>query len=250
MKAAGIDPAIVFAFERTGRLVTADNQHLIPEKDLRVWDKAIREYEIKAVDHPRHARSDSSRGVRPMAKSQAIEQVYRLKITLLGVEPPVWRRVEVKDCTLATLHRVVQAVMGWTDSHMHSFEAGGEEYGPPDPTGEMDVKSEAKAKLSRVAAGGGAFSYTYDFGDNWEHDIEVEAVVDAEAKARYPRCLAGERACPPDDCGGPWGYPDFLAIVSDPKHPEHEELLEWAGGAFDPEKFSVEAVNKDLRAIQ
>jgi hypothetical protein len=98
-----------------------------------------------------------------------------------------------------------------------------------------------------VAQGFKKFTYTYDFGDNWRHVIQVEKVLAAEPGARYPRCVGGKRACPPEDCGGPWGYGDFLEAISNPKHPEHEDMLEWAGDEFDPEAFDLEAVNEELR---
>ena len=184
-----------------------------------------------------------------MAKATQPATVYQLKITLRDVRPPVWRRVEVKDCSLGTLHQVIQTCMGWTDSHLHSFEVGRQRFGEPDS--ELDQRDENRIKLSRVVEGGyNKFSYVYDFGDNWEHTIQVEKALPAAAGVRYPRCVAGKRACPPEDCGGPWGYPDFLEAVQDPGHPEHEELLEWAGGEFDPEQFDLDAVNAQLAAVR
>jgi hypothetical protein len=183
-----------------------------------------------------------------MAKAKETGSVYQLKVTLRDVKPPVWRRVEVKDCTLARLHDVIVDSMGWDGMHLHAFEVGGEQYGPIDPDGMMEVEDERKVKLSQVVARGfKKFNYVYDFGDNWDHVVEVEKTLDAEKGARYPRCVAGKRACPPEDCGGPWGYADFLAALRDPDHEAHEDMTEWIGGEFDPEKFDVEAVNKRLR---
>lgn len=183
-----------------------------------------------------------------MAKTKEAGQVYQLKITLREIKPPIWRRVQVKDCSLTKLHANVQACMGWTNSHLHAFEIGGEQYGEPDPDGLMETEDERKVKLSQVVAGGvKKFGYTYDFGDNWEHVIQVEKTLPAEAGVRYPRCTEGKRACPPDDCGGAWGYGDFLEAIQDPKHERHEEMLEWVGGEFDAEKFDIEAVNEELR---
>jgi hypothetical protein len=183
-----------------------------------------------------------------MAKAKGPGVVYQLKITLRDIKPPVWRRVQIKDCTLSQLHDIIQTCMGWDGYHLHSFEIGGEQYSEPDPDGMMDVEDERKVKLSQVVAGGiKKFSYTYDFGDNWEHVVQVEKVLDPEAGVRYPRCIVGKRACPPEDCGGPWGYTEFVAAILDPKHERHEELLEWVGGEFDPEKFDIEAVNEALR---
>jgi len=183
-----------------------------------------------------------------MAKTKETAGVYQLKITLKDVKPPVWRRVQVKDCTLGKLHDVIQTCMGWEDYHLHTFEIAGEQYGAPDPDGMMEVHSEARVKLSQVVDQGlTKFTYTYDFGDGWRHAITVEKMLEAEPGVRYPRCIAGKRACPPEDCGGPWGYGDFLDAISDPKHERHEELLEWVGGEFDPEAFDLETVNEELR---
>ena len=182
-----------------------------------------------------------------MAKTKDPGVVYQLKITLQDVKPPIWRRVQVKDCTLAGLHDVIQTCMGWDGGHLHAFEVGGEQYGEPDPTGMMETEDERKVKLSRVVTGNiKKFTYTYDFGDNWEHVVQVEKTLDAEPGVRYPRCVAGKRACPPEDCGGAWGYGDFLEAVRNPNHPSHEEMLEWAGGEFDPEACDLDAVNKGL----
>jgi Plasmid pRiA4b ORF-3-like protein len=187
-----------------------------------------------------------------MAKKQPA-QVYLLKITLQHIKPPVWRRVQVKDCTLAKLHDIIQACMGWDDYHLHEFEIGGERYGDPaqwrdDFGGEMEVGNEGKVKLSQlVAQGVKKVKYTYDMGDTWEHLIQIEKVVEAEKGVRYPRCIDGKRACPPEDCGGPWGYGDFLDAIQNPRHERHEELLEWVGGEFDPEAFDIDAVNEELR---
>ena len=186
-----------------------------------------------------------------MAKAKETGVIYQLKITLQDIKPPVWRRVQVKDCTLAKLHGIIQTCLGWSISHLHAFEVGGEQFGEPDPDGMMETEDERKAKLSRVVAQGfKKFSYTYDFGDNWDHTIQVEKVLDAEAGVRYPRCTAGKRACPPEDCGGAWGYHDFLEAIQNPKHERHEDLLEWVGGEFDPEKLDIEAVNEKLRRIR
>jgi Plasmid pRiA4b ORF-3-like protein len=183
-----------------------------------------------------------------MAKTKEAGPVYQLKITLRDIKPPIWRRVQVKDCSLAKLHDIVQTCMGWTNSHLHAFEIGGEQYSEPDPDGMMETEDERKVKLSQVVVWGiKKFSYTYDFGDNWEHVIQVEKTLPAEPGVRYPRCLDGKRACPPEDCGGSWGYGDFLEAIQNPEHEQHEEMLEWIGKEFDPEKFDLEEVNAELR---
>lgn len=186
-----------------------------------------------------------------MAKTKDAGVIYQLKITLNYIKPPVWRRVLVKDCTLACLHDLIQTVMPWTNCHLHAFEIGGQQYGEPAPPGMIDMlemKDTLKMKLSQVVKQKHKkFSYTYDFGDNWEHTIVIEKTLEPEPGVRYPRCIAGKRACPPDDCGGAWGYGNFLEVISDPKNERHEELLEWIGGEFDPETFDLEAINARLR---
>jgi len=182
-----------------------------------------------------------------MGKAKQPAQVYQLKITLRDVRPPIWRRVQVGDCTLARLHDLIQTCMGWDGGHLHAFDIGGEQYGEPDPDDMMEVQNEARLKLSQVVAQGyKKFTYTYDFGDNWEHILQVEKTLPAEAGVSYPRCVAGKRACPPEDCGGPWGYAEFLEAIGDPKHERHEDLREWIDGEFDPEAFDIAAVNAEL----
>jgi hypothetical protein len=183
-----------------------------------------------------------------MAKAKEPGVVYQLKITLRDIKPPVWRRLQLKDCTLARLHAIIQTCLGWDGYPLHAFAIGGEQYGAPDPDGMTEAEDERKRKLSQVVAQGfEKFSYTYDFGDNWDHTIQVEKVLEAEPGVRYPRCIAGKRACPPEDCGGAWGYGDFLEATQNPKHADHEDMLEWVGGEFDPEAFDSEALNAELR---
>jgi hypothetical protein len=176
--------------------------------------------------------------------------VHRLKITLRGSKPPIWRRVEVpSDITLERLHEIVQAAFGWDGYHMWVFETPAGEYGLPDP--ELGHLDAARRKLVAVAPRKGSrLRYTYDFGDDWEHEILVEEVADAEPAVAYPRCLAGRRACPPEDCGGIWGYDELLAILADPDHPEHHERREWLGledGVdLDPGRFDPGEVNTSL----
>jgi len=177
--------------------------------------------------------------------------IFQLKVQLREVRPPVWRRLLVSSAMdLAELHEVVQTAMGWTDSHLHEFEAEGARYGVPDPEWDLDdVADEFGVRLSRIAGEGSRLRYTYDFGDGWEHDLIVEKVLNRQPGMRYPCCVAGRRACPPEDVGGPWGYRDFLLALSDPSHDEHEQWLEWVGGEFDSSAFDMTAVNKALEAL-
>jgi hypothetical protein len=165
--------------------------------------------------------------------------VFQLKATILGIKPPVWRRVLVAESsTLLDLHNVLQGAFGWYDCHLHEFEIDGSRYGTDDgETWGPPVKDERRTRLGRVAREGTTMRYVYDFGDDWVHKVVVEKVLPADPKISYPVCIAGKRACPPEDCGGVWGYQQFLAAISDPDHPEHEEMLEWVGGAFDPEEL-------------
>jgi hypothetical protein len=184
-------------------------------------------------------------------KAMGKDTIYQLKITLLGMRPPVWRQLQVKDCTLAKLHEIIQVAMGWQFSHLYNFAIAGEWYGDPGMGDDLEWSSDRKMKLSQIVGDGcRKFSYLYDMGDNWEHAIQVEKTVAPEPKAKYPRCIGGARACPPEDCGGVWGYEEFLKAVGNPKHKEHDEMLEWVGGEFDPEEFDVEAVNRELGKLR
>lgn len=131
---------------------------------------------------------------------------------------------------------------------MHAFYIGGESYGCAGPA-IPDMRDERKVRLGDLVKKGGRLMYEYDFGDGWTHEIHVEKVLPAETGARLTRCLAGERACPPDDCGGPPGYQNMLDILADPEDPEYEEMLEWVGEDFDPEAFDLDAVDKALRKL-
>jgi len=180
--------------------------------------------------------------------------IYELEISLLDSEPRIWRRFAVAgDITLVKLHHVAQLVMGWTDSHLHQFVMAGEvRYGSkhlyldPDP----DVRDERRVRLNRVLSGpGDSLLYQYDFGDGWDHLLEVIGVGPAEQGVRYPVCLAGERACPPEDSGGIYGYYEILEAIADPDHEDHEEMAEWLGAGFDPEAFDEDAVNQMLASL-
>lgn len=179
----------------------------------------------------------------------ASQQVLQLKVTLRGIRPPVWRRLRVPaHTTLAQLHEAIQIAFGWEDCHLHVFIVHGEEYGPQDPEAEMEVESEG-ISLARLELGPKAkIRYEYDFGDDWVHDITVEEVLIPEESLAVPMCLAGKRACPPEDCGGVGGYGDMLEALDDPADPRHEEFFEWLRGGWDPEEFVLEDVNARLTA--
>jgi hypothetical protein len=175
--------------------------------------------------------------------------IYRVMVTLREVEPPVWRRLVLPgDVTLGALHWAIQTAMGWGGGHLHAFRTPDEEHVYSDDTAEIEgAKDEERVSLRKVApAVGSQLVYEYDFGDGWEHDVRVEAIDYPERPAPTIVCIEGARSCPPDDVGGASGYEDFLAALADPDHREHENLLEWCGGGFDPDAFSIEAVNARL----
>jgi len=180
--------------------------------------------------------------------------LLQLKITLLDTQPPVWRRVLVpEDFSFEQLHRIVQAAMGWEDCHLHEFLVGEERIGPrtPDPFGfgdEAETRPEASIRLRDMLGRRKKFRYWYDFGDDWWHEVAVEKRLPAAPEDDLsPRLVTGKHACPPEDCGGPWGYAELLATLADPKHPQHEEMLEWAGD-LDPEVFDANAAAKAVAA--
>lgn len=174
--------------------------------------------------------------------------IYDLRITLTEVTPTVWRRVLLPGAfTLDRVHRVVQLAMGWRDMHLHSFDVDGRQYGPPDLADDLEMLDELEVRLDRVAGKGDGFAYTYDFGDWWDHELVVDDVLGAVPDERYPVCVEGSRACPPEDVGGPYGYRDFLIAIADPAHPDHARVRAWYGREHDPEHFDPQLVTTLLR---
>jgi hypothetical protein len=174
--------------------------------------------------------------------------VYQIKVTLKGVKPPVWRRLLVSGNTdLSLLHRIIQVAMGWTNSHMHQFVVGLESFGVPHPEFEDEMQSENGVRIgSLLTAEKDSMTYEYDFGDGWEHKIVLEKILPHKPGESIPTCTGGRRACPPEDVGGVYGYADFLKVYGDANHPEHDEMVEWAGESFDPERFDAAEVNRIL----
>lgn len=190
-----------------------------------------------------------------MKNNQIPEAIFQIKITLQGTNPPIWRRVLVPaELTLARLHDVLQAAMGWTDSHLHEFRIGRQRFGIPDADdqfiGGPPTTDERYVRLSRLFTKAGAKAeYSYDFGDGWEHALLVEKVLTPEAGQPYPFCLDGKLHGPPEDCGGIGGFYELLEAINDPEHERREELLEWVGGSFEPESFSTADVNRRLQRM-
>ena len=174
------------------------------------------------------------------------EKILQIKITLKGSKPPIWRRIQVSRGTLLPdLHEIIQTVMGWTDSHLHQFEDGKTSYTMPtedDWTPGIDYSNLVIGKFLKKR--GDTLVYEYDFGDGWEHILKLENVLDGGMET--PVCLAGKRACPPEDCGGIWGYSNLLEILANPDHEEYESSLEWVGDNFDPDYFDIVEINEFL----
>jgi hypothetical protein len=173
---------------------------------------------------------------------------FELRVTLRGIDPPIWRRVRVPaDIELPALHEVLQRVMGWTNSHLHEFRVGGVAFGDPEEEDDYGPIDERRVRLSQLVRHvGDLLTYVYDVGDDWEHDVVLERFVRDPGEAAALVCLGGTRACPPEDVGGTGGYSDFLAAIADPEHEEHDQCLEWVGGRFDPDGFDLEAINRAL----
>jgi len=180
--------------------------------------------------------------------TKQLRSIYQIKISLIGAKPPIWRTFLVpSDLRLEAFHNVIQIVMGWTDSHLHQFIANNVFYGIPDDEFGMEIENEAKFKLFHLLKKEkDTIKYEYDFGDSWEHKILLEKIFPFDTKTALPVCIKGKRACPPEDCGGIWGYEDLLETISNPKHPDHEDMLDWLGGEFDPEEFDLEEINGNL----
>jgi hypothetical protein len=192
----------------------------------------------------------------PKKKIAVPPEIYQLKLTLLGTSPPIWRRLLVPaDTTLAQLHDVLQATMGWEDGHMHEFSIGQRRIGRPDPEdrlmGMPSAENERTVRLSGILGKAGSKAiYTYDFGDTWEHSIVLEKRLPDDPNLTYPVCTDGQLACPPEDCGGIPGFYDLVEALNDPNHERHEELLDWIGDNFDPQAFSVDNVNRMLAPLR
>lgn len=185
------------------------------------------------------------------ARKQSTPKVYELHVELEDIEPLIWRRILVPAAiTLPKLHDLLQLVMGWTDSHLHSFQIGDRTFssGPAGELAELEMLNEKKYTLEAVLGDSiREFVYEYYFGDSWRHRIKVKSVAKPNTEWFYPLCVAGARAAPPDDVGGVTGYAEFLSAIDDPKHAEHDSMLVWIGGAFDPAGFDLNKINRTLR---
>ena len=172
-------------------------------------------------------------------------RIYQFKITLKNTKSPVWRRIQVPETfTFWDLHCAITDSMGWLDYHLHQFEVYdpdcGEKIFIGIPGDDEDTILDWNRQITQYfSLDGSAIPYTYDMGDNWEHSVKLEKILPREKGVKYPRCIEGEMACPPEDCGGVWGYQDMLQIISNNKHKEYKETMQWLGGSFNPEKFDM-----------
>jgi hypothetical protein len=189
-----------------------------------------------------------------MPTKKAPPTIYQLKITLLEIEPPIWRRIQVPGTIhLCCLHDALQAAIGWTDSHLHQFERDNRCWGVPeyDEFDEHDLIDESETPLSTLLnAEGDSMVYLYDFGDDWRHHIVLEKIIQVNEPMKTPICLAGERRCPPEDVGGVQGYEEFLEVIFEPTNEEFNHLVGWAGGPFQAEEFDLNTVNKTLSRMR
>lgn len=187
-----------------------------------------------------------------MTSSEQVEQtmIYQLKISLKGLIPPIWRKLQVRgDVNLHDLHQTLQVVMGWGNYHHYQFIIEGVRYGEPNPA-DSALKPAREVTLNQlVGLAGSKFIYLYDPADDWQHVVKVEKIFLPEPGTYYPVCLAGKRACPPEESGGIWEYTNLLEVLENPRHPEYRELVDQFGLEFDPEDFDVARVNRALRSI-
>ena len=187
------------------------------------------------------------------------ERAVQLKISLKNSTPPIWRRVLVKSSiSFYELHYTIQIAMGWENYHLYDFQIGNyrigiidEDFNDPE-SGSSDVIDATQITLEEVLSKGEvkSFTYEYDFGDGWIHSVVVEKTMPLDPDTYYPVCIKGKLNCPPEDCGGLYGYYNLLEIISNKKHPEYKEMLDWMGGGFDPNEFEVDDVNVDLEDIE
>ncbi len=189
----------------------------------------------------------------PLRAAKAPVSIYQLRIDLLYLEPAIWRRILVPGAIkLPRLHGALLWTMGWAGGHLHEFVFAHNHYGIPDPNYDTPplVQREDRVTLAAALGAHKFFIYLYDFGDGWEHRVIVEKILPPDPGLKLPLCLDGANACPPDDVGGPPGYVEFLEAINDPAHEEHDAMLEWCGGSFDPTDFRLDNINTALHQFK
>jgi hypothetical protein len=184
---------------------------------------------------------------RPRRTSTKSKTAFQLRITLQDVQPAVWRVFQVLDCALLDLHETIQAVMGWENRHLYKYQVGDVRYFDPAACENSEVHDARQMKLSHVVSQGyERFAYVYDFGDHWQHVVEIESTFQPEDGVTFPVCLEGSGNCPPEDVGGAMGYARFLKVINEPQEEEYRHYLDWCGGWFDPDAFDLELVHRSL----
>jgi hypothetical protein len=189
----------------------------------------------------------------PLRAVKTDTPIYQLRIELLDLEPTIWRQVLVPaSIKLHKFHVVLLWTMGWAGGHLHEFVIGHDHYGIPDPDYDTPplIQREDRVTLGAALGARKAFTYLYDYGDGWEHRVTVEKILPPDPGLKSPRCLDGANACPPEDVGGPPGYIEFLEAINDPAHDEHDSMIEWSGGSFDPTAFRLDDIDDRLRQIK
>jgi hypothetical protein len=243
--------AIQKAVEQGQIRSTAELQSLVPflKQAMQHMQKAARSPTVaEKAPLPLRGRTKPIEAPTPKQVLAKSPPLYQFKITLLNVTPKIWRRVLLHDCRLSDFDTLIQAVMGWQGCHMHRFIIDEESYSDPEMLDDLDVLDECDFWLSEIIPDTSKkfkFKYEYDFGDGWMHEVLFEKCGERERGQKYPLCIAGARACPPEDCGGPWGFHNYLDIITNPQHPEYEEMLEWIG-PYDPLAFNAERVSANL----
>ena len=187
----------------------------------------------------------------PTKKITPPNSVYTLKVTLRGVKPPIWRRLQVADTTtMAQLHKIIQALMGWEDEHLHQFTIGTEVYGEASVEGYRRVRDEKRFKLGElVPAAPAKFAYLYDFSVNWEFEVAVEEITPPVEGQVLPLCTKGKRAAPPEHIGGAWGYQALLEARENPRHPERQRFADLIA-AYDPDAVDMDSTNQRLKKVK
>lgn len=255
-RAIGVSPPsahqMMKALERKGLI---RRQSGVPRSiEILVADDAIPKWKGKRITRTVWEWTLASPAARhPEQASGGKAAVYRFKIILQDTDPVIWRRIETEDVTLQKLHELIQTAMGWTDSHLHQFEIADVRYTDRrfmmDDFDDFDAIDYSGIRIVDLVARHGSklrMGYEYDFGDGWQHMVVLEKVTESEPGAKYPRCIDGERACPPEDVGGVHGFADYVAAITNPNHREHRDLLKW-NGPFDPAQFDVAKATRRMK---
>jgi hypothetical protein len=179
-------------------------------------------------------------------------KIYQIQISLNGFKPKIWRRLFIpSDLLLSDFHMIIQISMGWENDHLYQFIKGRTFYSPEDTSDEVNNVEYEKIKISDLLKKEkDKILYEYDFGDSWTHDVILEKILPTDDKLKNPVCIDGKMACPPEDCGGIWGYANILKILKQPSHEDYEDSLSWVGSDFKPDHFDKEAVNKVLKRFK